>query len=341
MEEVELLSQTDVEKGFQLLLESIESLQVALDTSFFDAYIENNENLLDGKRVRVVDGVPSKEEVKKIEELYEELSVLSLNQEERRKITQLVLLKGSMKETVQANHQLTPDGIGFLFVYILEQLAGKEELITLFDPAVGTGNLLYTVMTNLNLANRKTKGFGVDVDDTLLSVAAVNKEWLELPAELHHQDSIDPLLIDPVDFALSDLAIGYYPFDEKVMDYQIAADQGHSYAHHVLMEKAMKHVKEDGFGLFLVPSNLLETEQASFLTNWLKNEVYLQAVLQLPSSLFSQKSLGKSILIVQNKGENSKQAKEVLLAELPSLKETQSVLTFINEFRAWRESNIK
>ena len=341
MEEVELLSQTDVEKGFQLLLESIESLQVALDTSFFDAYIENNENLLDGKRVRVVDGVPSKEEVKKIEELYEELSVLSLNQEERRKITQLVLLKGSMKETVQANHQLTPDGIGFLFVYILEQLAGKEELITLFDPAVGTGNLLYTVMTNLNLANRKTKGFGVDVDDTLLSVAAVNKEWLELPAELHHQDSIDPLLIDPVDFALSDLPIGYYPFDEKVMDYQIAADQGHSYAHHVLMEKAMKHVKEDGFGLFLVPSNLLETEQASFLTNWLKNEVYLQAVLQLPSSLFSQKSLGKSILIVQNKGENSKQAKEVLLAELPSLKETQSVLTFINEFRAWRESNIK
>ncbi|MEG0285852.1 MULTISPECIES: class I SAM-dependent methyltransferase [Vagococcus] len=341
MEEVELLSQTDVEKGFQLLLESIESLQVALDTSFFDAYIENNENLLDGKRVRVVDGVPSKEEVKKIEELYEELSVLSLNQEERRKITQLVLLKGSMKETVQANHQLTPDGIGFLFVYILEQLASKEELITLFDPAVGTGNLLYTVMTNLNLANRKTKGFGVDVDDTLLSVAAVNKEWLELTAELHHQDSIDPLLIDPVDFALSDLPIGYYPFDEKVMDYQIAADQGHSYAHHVLMEKAMKHVKEDGFGLFLVPSNLLETEQASFLTNWLKNEVYLQAVLQLPSSLFSQKSLGKSILIVQNKGENSKQAKEVLLAELPSLKETQSVLTFINEFRAWRESNIK
>ena len=102
----------------------------------------------------------------------------------------------------------------------------------------------------------------------------------------------------------------------------------------------MMHVKDEGFGLFLVPSNLLETEQAPLLTKWLKEKVYLQAVLQLPSTLFSQKGLGKSILIVQNKGEHAAQAKEVLLAELPSLKENQSVLTFINQFRDWRKTNI-
>lgn len=340
MEEVEVLSQTDVEKGFQLFLESVELLQKALDTSFFDAYIENSENLLDSGKVRVIEGVPSSEEVEAIEVLYKQLLSLSLDREDKRKITQLVLLKGSMKESLQANHQLTPDGIGFLFVYILEQLAKKDGPVSLLDPSVGTGNLLYTVMSNLTLANINSVGFGVDVDETLLNVAAVNNEWLELDVSLFRQDSIDPLLIDPVDFALSDLPIGYYPFDEKVKEYQVVADEGHTYAHHLLMEKAMMHVKEDGFGLFLVPSNLLETEQAPFLTNWLKDKIYLQAVLQLPSTLFSQKGIGKSILIVQNKGENSKQASEVLLAELPSLKENQSVLTFINEFRAWRESNI-
>ena len=340
MEEVEVLSQTDVEKGFQFFLESVELLQKALDTSFFDAYIENGENLIDNGKVRVIDGVPSKEEVEKIESLYEQLLHLSLKQEDKRKITQLVLLKGSMAESIQANHQLTPDGIGFLFVYILEQLAKEQVSLSLLDPSVGTGNLLYTVMSNLNLAGIKSTGFGVDVDDTLLSVAAVNNEWLDLDVSLFRQDSIDPLLIDPVDFALSDLPIGYYPFDEKVEEYLVAASDGHTYAHHLLMEKAMHHVKEGGFGLFLVPSNLLETEQASFLTNWLKEKIYLQAVLQLPSTLFSQKGIGKSILIVQNKGENSKQASEVLLAELPSLKDNQAVLTFINEFRAWRESNI-
>lgn len=336
-----MLSQTDVEKGFQYLLESVELLQDALDTSFFDAYIENNENRMDGQKVRVIEDVPKKEVVEKIETLYNSLEQLELTQEDRRKITQLVLLKGSMKDGIQANHQLTPDGIGFLFVYILEQLAGKTKEISLLDISVGMGNLLYTIMSNLDVAGLRTVGYGVDVDDTLLNVAAVNQNWLNINAQLFHQDSIDPLLVDPVDFAIADLPIGYYPVDEKVKEFAVVADEGHTYAHHLLMEKAMNHVKPAGFGVFLVPSNLLETEQASLLTKWLKNKVYLQSVLKLPDSLFSQKGISKSIFIVQNREESAAQAKEVLLAELPSLKDNQSVLTFINAFRAWREINIK
>ncbi|HCM89506.1 MULTISPECIES: class I SAM-dependent methyltransferase [Vagococcus] len=335
------MSQTDVEKGFQYLLESVELLQGALDTSFFDAYIENNENRMDGQKVRVIEDVPKKEVVEKIETLYNSLEQLELTQEDRRKITQLVLLKGSMKDGIQANHQLTPDGIGFLFVYILEQLADKTKEISLLDVSVGMGNLLYTVMSNLDVAGLKTVGYGVDVDDTLLNVAAVNQEWLSIDAQLFHQDSIDSLLVDPVDFAIADLPIGYYPVDEKAKEFTVAADDGHTYAHHLLMEKAMNHVKPAGFGVFLVPSNLLETEQAPLLTKWIKSKVYLQSVLKLPYTLFSQKGISKSILIVQNKGNSAEQAKEVLLAELPSLKDNQAVLTFINAFRAWRETNIK
>lgn len=92
------MSQTDVEKGFQFFQEAIDMLQKSLDTSFFDAYIENGENLMDGSKVRVIDGVPSTEEVAQIEELYQKLSSLSLTQEDKRKITQLVLLKGSRKK---------------------------------------------------------------------------------------------------------------------------------------------------------------------------------------------------------------------------------------------------
>ncbi|MEG0550181.1 MAG: class I SAM-dependent methyltransferase [Vagococcus sp.] len=340
MKEVEVLAHTDVEKGFQILLESISILQEALDTSFFDAYIETMENLIDSQTVRVIDGVPIQEVVDKVTKMYQQLEGLELTQEDKRKLTQLVLLKGSMNDGIQANHQLTPDGIGFLFVYLLEQLANKKEAISVLDLSVGTGNLLYTVMTNLGLAKMNATGFGVDVDDTLLNVAAVNEAWIGLEAQLFHQDSMDSLLIDPVDFALSDLPIGYYPLDDKVKEFKVASSKEHSFAHHLLMEKAMKHVKSDGFGLFLVPSNLFETEQAPCLTAWLKEEVYLQAVLQLPSSLFSQKGLSKSILILQNKGDHAQQAKEVLLAELPSLKDDQSLIKFINEFRTWRKSNI-
>lgn len=336
-----MLSQTDVEKGFQYLLESVELLQGALDTSFFDAYIENSENRMDSQKVRVIDGVPNKDAVEKIETLYNAIEQLELTQEDRRKITQLVLLKGSMKDGIQANHQLTPDGIGFLFVYILEQLAGKTKETSLLDISVGMGNLLYTIVSNLDVAGIKATGYGVDVDDTLLNVAAVNQSWLDIDAQLFHQDSIDPLLVDPVDFAIADLPIGFYPVDEKAKTFTVAASQGHTYAHHLLMEKAMDHVKSNGFGIFLVPSNLLETEQAPLLTKWLQEKVYLQSVLKLPDSLFSQKGISKSIFIVQNRGEAAVQAKEVLLAELPSLKDNKAVLTFINSFSTWRQTNIK
>lgn len=340
MKEVEVLAHTDVEKGFQILLESISILQEALDTSFFDAYIETMENLVDSQTVRVIDGVPKQEVVDRVTPMYQQLESLDLSKEDKRKVTQLILLKGSMEDGVQANHQLTPDGIGFLLVYLLEQLANKKEPVSILDLSVGTGNLLYTVLTNLSLAKVKSVGFGVDVDDTLLNVAAINEAWIGIEAQLFHQDSMDSLLIDPVDFALSDLPIGFYPLDDKVKDFKVASKEGHSFAHHLLMEKAMQHVKMDGFGLFLIPSNLFETEQASYLTAWLKDNVYLQAVLQLPNSLFSQKGLSKSILILQNKGDHARQAKEVLLAELPSLKDDQSLINFINEFRTWCQSNI-
>ena len=69
------------------------------------------------------------------------------------------------------------------------------------------------------------------------------------------------------------------------------------------MEQSMVYVKEGGFGIFLVPSDFLETEQAPELKKWLQEKVYLQGILQLPVSLFRAKHSQKSIIIVQNHGE--------------------------------------
>lgn len=337
------LSQTNVEMGFKNMHESVKLLQQELDTSFFDAYVENGENLLDGGSVRVIDNVPNQVAVKQLEAYYQELLGMTLSTEEKRKITQLTLLSGLKVEPLQANHQLTPDGIGFLFVYMIEQLMkDKQDDMVVGDLSVGMGNLLYTILSNLSVAGyTNIKGIGVDIDELLLEVAAVNKNWLGLEAELFHQDSLEPLLMEPLDVAVADLPIGYYPKDDVAKDFMTSFATEHSYAHHLLMEQSMKYVKEDGFGLFLVPNNFLETEQADSLKKWLVEEVYLQGILQLPKTLFSQKGLGKSIVLVQNKGNKAKQAQEVLLAELPSLKENKSVLNFVNQFRQWCESNIK
>ncbi|MFL4114214.1 hypothetical protein, partial [Pseudomonas aeruginosa] len=87
--------------------------------------------------------------------------------------SQLLLLKGSQTEHLQANHQLTPDSIGFLFVFLIEQLyTNKKAPVKILDIAAGMGNLLLTVLLNLSNAGYQTEGIGVDIDDTLLAVAA-------------------------------------------------------------------------------------------------------------------------------------------------------------------------
>lgn len=339
--EVFLLFPEKIEKAFGLMEQAIGLLKRSLDTSFLDAYTENGENIIDNYQVRVLDGVPDEQTVQKLKTIYQQLQAIELEPEEMRRLSQLILLKGNKAESLQANHQLTPDSIGFLFVYLIEQLFSPEQSLKILDIATGMGNLLLTTVLNLNIAKYSVQGFGVDIDDTLLSVSATNNEWTKAAIQLFHQDGLQDLLVDPVDVAISDLPIGYYPNDEKAKEFDSAAEEGHSYAHHLLMEQAMKFVKPDGYGLFLIPTNILETEQSTYFKNWLQKNVYLQGMIQLPDELFKSVQSRKSILFVQNKGEHSEQAKEVLVAKLGSLKDPAKITQFFQQFEAWKSSNLK
>ena len=252
-----------------------------------------------------------------------------------------MLLKGAQTEPLQPNHQLTPDSIGFLFVFLIEQLyPQKNQPLSVLDLAVGTGNLLLTVLNNLALAQYQVSGIGADNDETLLSLAAADSQWLQAHVQLFHQDALQELLIEPVDVGVADLPVGYYPIDEKAQSFVTAAAEGHSFAHHLLIEQSMKYVKEDGFGFFLMPANFLETEQIEQLKKWLGQDVYLQGIIQLPDELFKTEASRKSILIIQRKGPQAKQVPEVLLAKLKSLKDPQYITGFFQEFIAWKTSSV-
>lgn len=70
-------------------------------------------------------------------------------------------------------------------------------------------------------------------------------------------------------------------------------------------------------------------------------KVYLQGLIQLPDELFASSHSRKSILLIQNRGEKSEQAKEVLVAKLGSLKDPAKVTQFFQQFEAWKSSNLK
>ncbi|WP_406827455.1 class I SAM-dependent methyltransferase [Pediococcus inopinatus] len=329
-----------MEQLFNIIDESTETLMRELDTSYLDALIETGDNLISGE-VRTENGKPSTIEKNNLEHFYSEANIKQLDPEVIRQAIQLAILKASQQDHIQANHQMTPDTIGMLFAYLLQELLQTSDVLTVFDPAVGTANLLTTIINDIyrNHADTKITGIGVDNDDSMLAMADINSRLQGLDIDLYHQDALDQLVFNAADVAVSDLPVGYYPIDHRVKNYETHSTEGHSYVHHLLIEQAMNHVVPGGFGIFLVPSNLFQTEQAANLLKFFKNKVYLQGFLNLPKDLFTNASLQKSILIMQNYGEQAKQVPQVLLGDFPSFKKQKEMKKFLAEIKQWHRQN--
>lgn len=317
-------------------------MQAALNCSYLDAMLENAENIIDNNTVRVENGLPKEETVKKLQEIYRKLDLQHAKAEYVRQVVQLSFLKVIRKDAIQANHQMTPDTIGLIMAFLIEKITTVNKIKTVFDPAVGTANLLTTVINQLRAnGDQQITGFGIDNDDAMLQVASVSVELQDLDVKLYHQDAVSALDIPQSDLVVSDLPIGYYPLDENTKNYQTRAKEGHSYVHHLLIEQAMNYLKPGAFGVFLVPSSLFQTKESQSFVKWIQSVAYLQGLINLPAELFANPNAQKSILLLQRQGGNSKQAVKVLLGEFPSFKDKNGFASFMNDVSRWVATNLQ
>ncbi|TQR18447.1 class I SAM-dependent methyltransferase [Psychrobacillus vulpis] len=263
--------------------------------------------------------------------------VQNAEKEQIRKAVQLAILKG-MKKSAQVNHQMTPDAIGLLVAYFVKEMTKEKKELTILDPALGTGNLLYTIM---NALPKENHAFGVEIDELLIQLAAQTAELLTSDIQLFRQDALKPLLIDPVDIVVSDLPVGYYPDDETAQEYFLQSNDEMSYAHHLFIEQSMKHVKPGGYLYFLVPDTIFESKQAPNLHKYIKENGWIQAVIQLPSTIFKSKGQEKSLLILQKKSDELNAPREVLLAKVPNMSNKEAMELFFQKIDIWQEENAK
>ncbi|MFJ7646010.1 class I SAM-dependent methyltransferase [Lysinibacillus sp. NPDC097279] len=304
-----------IEKLFGMLNEHAEKIEKEQNTTLLEGILDGLEAWLDGD----VD-----------------FSQQGTTKEDVRKSIQIAILKG-MRKGSQPNHQMTPDTLGLLVGYFVEQIFADQlakEKLTMLDPAVGTGNLLLTVM---NLLDGKVEASGVEVDELLIRLAAATADLTEQPVSLYRQDALQDLLVDPVDAIVCDLPVGYYPNEEVALDYELCASEGMSYAHHLFIEQSINYTKDGGYLFFLAPTHLFESEQSKQLHKYIQKHAWIQAIIQLPDTMFANKSLEKSIVILQKQGEAFKAPKEVLLAKVPNMQNKQALAMFFEKVKMWQE----
>lgn len=304
-----------IEKLFAMLNEHAEKLEKEHNITLLEGMLDGLEAWLDGE----VD-----------------FSQADATKEDVRKAIQIAILKG-MRQGSQPNHQMTPDTLGLLVGYFVEQIFAErleKEKISIMDPAVGTGNLLLTVM---NLLDGKIEATGVEVDELLIRLAAATADLTEQPVSLFRQDALQDLLVDPVDAIVCDLPVGYYPNEDVALDYEVCAPEGMSYAHHLFIEQSINYTKDGGYLFFLAPTHLFESEQSKQLHKYIQKHAWIQAIIQLPDTMFANKAHEKSIVILQKQGENFKAPKEVLLAKVPNMQNKQALAMFFEKVKMWQE----
>lgn len=305
----------NIEKLFGMLNEHAEKIEKEHNVTLLEGILDGLEAWLDGEVNFSQDGA-TKEDV--------------------RKAIQIAVLKG-MRKGSQPNHQMTPDTLGLLVGYFVEQLFAerlKTEKISILDPAVGTGNLLLTVM---NLLDGKTEATGVEVDELLIRIAAATADLTEQPVSLFRQDALQDLLVNPADAVVCDLPVGYYPNEDVALDYELCASEGMSYAHHLFIEQSINYTKDGGYLFFLAPTHLFESEQSKQLHKYIQKHAWIQAIIQLPDTMFANKALEKSIVILQKQGKEFNAPKEVLLAKVPNMQNKQALAMFFEKVKMWQE----
>lgn len=323
---------TTVDQIFTVLDDTATAIQEELMCSYLEAVAETGENLFQDS---ILQEELSELTQKRLEKEYKKIVIEALPKETIRKAFQLAVLKG-MREATQPHHQMTPDTVGLFAGYLASKLLGNKPAATVLDPAVGSGNLLMAVLNQLGKV--KTDSIGIDVDDLLIKLAYVSANLQQHPIRLYNQDSLETLFIEPADLAVCDLPIGYYPNDDNAANFNLRAETGHSFAHHLFIEQSIRHVKDGGYLIFLIPNNLFEGPAAQKLHDYIKETSFIQGLLQLPVSMFKNEQSAKSLFILQKKGAGAEMPKQALLANLPSFSNREAMQRMIVQIDEWFRS---
>lgn len=310
-----------IEQAYDLLLENVQTIQNLLGTNFYDALIEQNAAYLAGSHENEV-----------VAANIATLKELQLTAEEWRRAYQFLFIKANQTEPMQYNHQFTPDSIGFILTFLLDQLVAEKE-VNVLEIGSGTGNLAQTV---LNHSQKDIDYLGIEVDDLLIDLSASIADVMESSVHFAQGDAVRPQILKESQVIIGDLPIGYYPDDRIAQRYQVASSTEHTYAHHLLIEQSLKYLKQDGYAILLAPNDLLTSPQSSLLKAWLKDHASVVAVITLPSNLFGTQSMAKTIFVLRKQ---TATPVETFVYPLTNLQSPEEVRLFTENFKKWKQDN--
>lgn len=256
-----------------------------------------------------------------IQTLIDEIETISFAKEEIRKAMQLCILKG-LKHRKENNQEMTPDTIGIFVTYLLNKFYETKDKIVLFDPIVGTGNLLTTIANQIEVPVHLV---GVEVDQLRYEISLAMFDMLNYGDDVYLQDT---------------LTFWNLSADTIVCDFSYEEQSGDYYFPYEVIKHHHANLKPGGYFICVIYNDFFENELSDSFRKELLELYDILGLIKLPDSLF--KDLGKSILLLQKIDPKKKVSeKQFLLADIPSFEDQEAFAVAIKKINHWFEHRKK
>jgi site-specific DNA-methyltransferase (adenine-specific) len=281
-------------------------LKDELKVSYLHALFLMSRDILEG----YVNPDVSEETSLVLDELLDVIQEFEFKKEDVRKTLVALTLNGYKQDNI-SNSEITPDTISLLVGYVANHLFKKETKLSVIDPVVGTGSLL------TNVCNTLKKDFDLVGIDSNLDNIQLARGFADL-----QEYSVDYLLEDSIESGITgfDLVVGDIPL-------YIYNDE---YFPHVLVNKSLDMMNDDGYALFVIPNDFFEIE-GKYKAE-IQEKATMLGLIKLPDDMFVDIKLAKSILIMKKKDDIHQ---DFLLVDLPSLSNQVEFRDSIKKIDNW------
>lgn len=236
---------------------------------------------------------------------------ISFEREEVRKSVQLGMLKG-YKHTYASNSKITPDTIGIFLAYLIRKFH-QDPVESMFDPLVGSGNLLYTIANQLE---EDPVLYGIDNDRLKCDLARNLGDLLEYETNIYFQDT---------------RTFFHTGFDVMVTDMPITEEQ--PYPPFQYLNHHIDSVAAGGFVFAVIENNFFEQQGSTIFREEIAKKAHIIGLVKLPDELFTTHP--KSILILRRYNEPIQPLDGFLLVDMPSFRDEEGMGRILYQIDQW------
>lgn len=259
-----------------------------------------------------VNGSYEEEDLEAMQTLKDSITDISFEREQVRKSVQLGMLKG-YKHTYASNSLITPDTIGLFLAYLIQKFYQDKTIETMFDPLVGSGNLLYTIA---NQIEDYIVLYGIDNDKLKCDLARNLGDLLEYESNIYFQDT---------------LTFYHTDYDVLVTDVPISSEK--PYKPYQFLNHHIDSVKPGHYAFALIENDFFDQEGNETFKEEIKRKAQIVGLIKLPDELF--KTHPKSIFILRRHTTDSKLLDGFLLVDLPSFYDEDGMTNVIGQINQW------